>query len=395
MPIRADTRTAPHRGLQASVVLATWVEASLTNAHHGRPAFLHLQRIAPVFTTLWPDDLSRAADAAPRWLSHGYLAPGNVTLLTGQWKCGKTTLLAALLSRLGTVGTLAGLPLAVGKAVVVTEESAQHWHRRGEQFRFGRHLCWLCRPFRSKPRPAEWLALIDHLGCLHADHGLDLVVIDPLASFLPGRSENDASLMLESLLPLQRLTARGVAVLVAHHPSKKAAPAGQRARGSGAMSGHADILIEVDWHAAPTEADRRRRLVAFSRHAETPRQLVIELSADGTDYRSLGTVAELEFEERWRQLRPILEGATSKLTRRALLARWPRDERHPDPVTLWRWLDRAVAQGLLLRDGTGRKSDPFRFWLPEKDEAFSNDFNAVLERMMRENMERYRGARSG
>jgi hypothetical protein len=128
--------------------------------------------------------------------------------------------------------------------------------------------------------------------------------------------------------------------------------------------------------------------VAFSRHAETPRQLVIELSADGTDYRSLGTVAELEFEERWRQLRAILEGATSKLTRRALLARWPRDERHPDPVTLWRWLDHAVAQGLLLRDGAGRKSDPFRFWLPEKDEAFSNDITAWIERIARENMER-------
>jgi hypothetical protein len=124
----------------------------------------------------------------------------------------------------------------------------------------------------------------------------------------------------------------------------------------------------MDWHAAPTEADRRRRLQAFSRHAETPRQLVMELTADGTDYMSLGTVAELEFEERWRQLRVILEAAPRKLTRRALLARWPRDERPPDPVTVWRWLDRAVARGLLRREGTGRKNDPFRFWLPDQEE---------------------------
>jgi hypothetical protein len=354
-----------------------------------------MQRMPPIFTTLWHDDLSRAADAALPWLWRGYLAPGNVTLLTGQWKCGKTTLLAALLSRLGTGGTLAGLPLAAGKAVVVTEESPQHWQRRGQQFPFGPHLCWLCRPFRAKPHPDEWLALIDHLGNLRRDHGLDLAVIDPLASFLPGHSENDASLMLACLLPLQRLTVQGMAVLVAHHPGKKAAPAGKQARGSGALSGHADILIEMDWHAAPTEADRRRRLQGFSRHAETPRQLVIELSADGTDYVSLGTAAELEFAERWRQLRAILEAATTKLTRRALLARWPQGERRPDPATLWRWLDHAVAQGLLLRDGAGRKTEPFRFWLPEKDEAFSNDFDAVLERLMRENMERYRGQGTG
>ena len=27
------------------------------------------------------------------WLLHGYLARGNITLLTSQWKAGKTTLL--------------------------------------------------------------------------------------------------------------------------------------------------------------------------------------------------------------------------------------------------------------------------------------------------------------
>jgi hypothetical protein len=46
-------------------------------------------------------------------------------------------------------------------------------------------------------------------------------------------------------------------------------------------------------------------------------------------------------------------------------------------------------------DGTGRKNDPFRFWLPEKDDAFSNDFTALLERLMRENMERQRGLGQG
>ena len=57
------------------------------------------------------------------WLWHGYLATGNVTLLTGPWKCGKTTLLAALLSRLGTGGALVGLPVAAARAVVVTKKA--------------------------------------------------------------------------------------------------------------------------------------------------------------------------------------------------------------------------------------------------------------------------------
>jgi hypothetical protein len=62
---------------------------------------------------------------------------------------------------------------------------------------------------------------------------------------------------------------------------------------------------------------------------------------------------------------------------------------------LWHWLDRAVATGLLLRDGTGRKSDPFRFWLQEKNEALNNDFKAQFERMVRENYERYKAQGSG
>ena len=41
------------------------------------------------------------------WLWEGYLAPGNITLLTSQWKSGKTTLMSILLSRLREAGRLA------------------------------------------------------------------------------------------------------------------------------------------------------------------------------------------------------------------------------------------------------------------------------------------------
>src|SRR5207249_5540967 len=38
-------------------------------------------------------------DRQPRWLWHGLLGPGKLTLLTSLWKSGKTTLLAHLLAR--------------------------------------------------------------------------------------------------------------------------------------------------------------------------------------------------------------------------------------------------------------------------------------------------------
>jgi len=74
-------------------------------------------------TLLWGSAALQAG--TPRdmpWLWHGYLAPGALTLLTSQWKSGKTTLVSILLAKLRTGGELAGLALAPGRAVIVSEE---------------------------------------------------------------------------------------------------------------------------------------------------------------------------------------------------------------------------------------------------------------------------------
>ena len=109
------------------------------------------------------NELQAACQPQTPWLWQGYLAPGNVTLLTSQWKSGKTTLVGVLLSRLKTGGLFAGRSLRPGKAVVVSEESPQHWYQRSLKLTFGDHLGWFCRPFRDKPRPDEWLALLEQL----------------------------------------------------------------------------------------------------------------------------------------------------------------------------------------------------------------------------------------
>jgi hypothetical protein len=124
--------------------------------------------------------------------------------------------------------------------------------------------------------------------------------------------------------------------------------------------------------------DRRRCFVAFSRSERTPRQLVIELNADATDYRSLGDFAQDEFAVSWERLRLVLEDADDKLIRRDILNQWPADFPRPADSTLWQWLCRATALGLIAQQGTGRKNDPFRYWLPAKQAEWSNDPLHVL-----------------
>ena len=158
---------------------------------------------------LWGGDSLNTSSDGTHWLWHGYLARGALTLLTSQWKSGKTTLVSLLLARMQTGGDLAGAPLSAGKAVVLSEEGSHHWQLRHQRLHFGDHVGWFCRPFRGKPRPQDWLAFLDHVVDLHSARVLSLIVIDPLAAFLPGKSENDASSVLEALAPLQRLTAPG------------------------------------------------------------------------------------------------------------------------------------------------------------------------------------------
>jgi hypothetical protein len=322
---------------------------------------------------LWGQTHLSAAAGTPRpWLWQGYLAPGAVTLLTGQWKAGKTTLASVLLARLKTGGDLAGQGLNAGRAVVVSEESPEHWHRRSRHLDFGDHVGWYCQPFPGRPRPDEWQAFVEGITELRTRRDFDLVVIDPLSAFFPSRAENNAGCMLDALAPLRRLTSRSLSVLVLHHPGKGEKPVGQLARGSGALSAYADVLLEMRLYPRASEDDRRRWLQALSRFEETPRQKVIELNADGTDYVSRGTFHEEEFAAHWQVLRPILAAAGWKYTCLEVRRRWPGEER-PDKKTLGRWLEQAVALGLLCKDGRGHKGHSFRYWLQEREETWRQD----------------------
>src|SRR5262245_60821532 len=109
------------------------------------------------------NEILNQSHGAVDWLWHGYLAAGNVTLLTSQWKCGKTTLLSILLARLMAGGLLAGLAVRTGRAVIVSEEGPDLWAARGRRLNLDGHA-WMCRPFRGRPTSADWLGLIDYLA---------------------------------------------------------------------------------------------------------------------------------------------------------------------------------------------------------------------------------------
>jgi hypothetical protein len=318
----------------------------------------------------WDPELLSLPDNPADWLWPGFVARGNVTLLTSWWKAGKTTLLTLLLARRKTGGELAGLPVVPGKSIVLSEEPRAFWTERARRHDFGGNLCLVPQPFNHVPTAAEWHDLLRHLGQLHQDTGADLLVVDTLAPFL--RGENHGVSVLDALLPLGELTRRDMAVLLMHHPRKHGQRPGQSARGHGALLGKIDISIEMHY-AGDNPDSRARRLFSQSRHAATPRHFLMELTANGDDYVRLPDADDAGFQQHWDVLRMVLEDATQELTRRDILDEWPADFAKPNTGTLWRWLTHAVTSGLVQMSGTGRKADPFRYWLPGAPERWRRE----------------------
>jgi hypothetical protein len=351
---------------------------------------------APRFTVpgFWGDAASARVEEID-WLFDGYLAAGRVTLLTSLWKSGKTTLLSILLGRMREGGMLADRPVKPCKAMVISEESEPTWQPRLGRLNLG-HVYFVCQPYLAKPSPDEWRGLLDHAATMHREHGIRLVVVDTLTTFLPGGNEASAGAVMNALLPLVQLTRLGLAVLLLHHPRKAASEAGYAARGSGAFAGFADIVLEMSTCPRALDDDRRRRILALSRSPRTPRQLVIELNAEATDYRSCGDFLADDFSSNWDVLRAILENADDRLTRKEIMDAWPQDVARPDDVTLWRWLKRAVDVGLVALDGPGTRVAPHRYWLPAKAKEWSADPMRQLHDMIEQHTaEQMRMIRAG
>ncbi len=321
----------------------------------------------------------RGPSAGTQWLWHGYLARRNITLLTSVWKSGKTTLLAGLLHHLAKDGTFLGRACTASNVLVVTEEADEHWIERQRRIPLGTNVQLLSRPFRSNPTPDHWQQLATYAQAHAASGQLDLLVVDPLSTFLPGRSEADAGTLLNFLHPLRNVALAGAAVLVLHHPRKGHSAEGHAARGSGVLTGYADTLLELHRFGSMNSDNNRRRLTGVSRWPETPPQLIYEWDVGTPVFRVLDDPELLRFRDNWEAVNAILAKRTGAATHRELLDDWPADLVAPSAPQLYRWLNQAMDLGWVVRTGQGTKGSPYGFALPKKRDPFWDKFKKLPE----------------
>lgn len=292
------------------------------------------------------------------WVWEGYLASGFVTLLTGLWKAGKTTLEAHLIQAMGEGGELA-CSVSRGGVLVVAEEGQALWARRRDDLGIGDHAEFDVQPFLGRPSTELWGSYVSHVARLVRSRRYQAVIFDTLASVSPISDENDAARMMAVLTPLRAITEAGAAVLLVHHPRKGDAGEGQASRGSGALPAFVDIVIELRRFDAKNRDDTRRTLTAYSRFDDTPRELVIELTQEG--YRACGTKSDASRQDRLKVLEAILVHRSPGLTVAEIHGVWPEGPRCPSLRTIGKDLKAGACRGLWQVTGSGHKGDPLRY----------------------------------
>lgn len=298
------------------------------------------------FSPIQASELLAEVPEPTEFILDEYLARGSLALLAGKPKEGKTTLVYQLCVRLCQGQPFLGRTTKKGGVLILAVEE----HRRDVKLRL------------QNLGAEELDGLYVHVGALSPtaaffaelltfirDHTIHLVIIDTLAAFWSVENENDASEMTKAVKPLLQLARQSEAcVLLIHHARKSEGSHGDEIRGSGALFGLVDVALIMKRHSV----ENQRLLQAQSRYPETPSELVLELQESGYvalgDPTSVGKAAKKQqltqaLSDEWAQAESITKSAG--LTRRVG----------------YRLLDLLVVEGVALREGQGRKSDPYRF----------------------------------
>jgi hypothetical protein len=305
-----------------------------------------------------------APAAPPEWIWEGYIARGQKTLLTALWKSGKSTLIGWLLHDLAHGGGLTASSPTL-KILVVSEEHEFHWRRRRESLNLPANVNLVCLPFNGKASLAKWCSFIQRLTTYVARDGYGLVVLDTLASIWPVVNENDASEVMAAVLPLNGITQAGAALLLVHHPAKADGGEGRASRGSGALPGAVDIIVEMRRYARESPSDTRRVLNTFSRCPETPPEAVLELRPSG--YQVLGSKAATSQGDRLAILEQLLR-THGPSTQAELQSRWP-NQPGPGPETVRKDLEAGLESSRWHRRKEEKRGCPYVYWIDDRDSS--------------------------
>jgi len=300
------------------------------------------------FTTL-SELFARSPDEAPDALVEGLLNLGSLAALVAKPKAGKSTLARALALAAATGQDFMGRPTRQGAVWYLAledkpDEVARHLRLMGAtseepiRFVFG-------------PTPENAVAQLHDLAAIEKPA---LIVIDTLQRLARVRDLNDyaaVTLAFDPILQLARLS--GACVLVLHHAKKgEGGWAGDNVLGSTAILGSVDTLISL------RRTEHGRFLSTIQRYGEDLAEQVLELDTAGRP-DLVGSRADHDLGRAETSVRSFLVGCAEPATETEIREGAKGTRRQ----IVGNALRALVAAGEVVRTGSGRKGDPFRYAL--------------------------------
>jgi hypothetical protein len=327
----------------------------------------------------WMSELSHRPEN-DKWLLHGFVSRGGVTLFNALWKAGKSTLLAHMLQAFdGRRDTFLGREIVPSRVLYISEEHQDIWAERRDELNIGDHVGMITRehlPFRGRSSPAQWVQLIADTVKAVEQYRFDVVVLDTISKMWPVREENDAGQVEDALMPLWGITNTGAALVLVHHNRKSGGKDFTGARGSGGLPAFAETIVEFSPNSDDRK-DRKRLLNSGGRYRETPTKWLIELTPAG--YVGHGDPDEMTPD--MKATLGVGDQANAGEWKGAVLDMLPEDSGEalgiPDiqdrltargrgrgarDVELRNWLDARVDDGELQRLGRGSRGSPYRWF---------------------------------
>jgi hypothetical protein len=235
----------------------------------------------------WAGELVAEAPDEPLWVFEGYVAAGAKTLLAGLPKGGKTTLIAALIEAVASSAqSFLGRRVGGGAVVLASEEGDSTLGPKlrglpdGRVRVLNRDAAW--------PKP-PWVDMIGDAVREAKTIGAILLVIDSMAFWaaLEPEREKDSGAAQAIMDALDEATRAGLAVLLVHHQRKAPGEYGTGVRGSTALAGAVDVVIEYE-RLGEGVPRSQRRLVVLSRWPATPDVLVLDYHVGDGIWRVVG-----------------------------------------------------------------------------------------------------------
>ena len=301
------------------------------------------------------------------WVAKPWLATEAITELDGKAKsAGKTTFALAMCQAILRGEAFLGEVASKTSIVYLTEESRPSFRAALDRAGIGPadnfHILQWKELFgfnKTEDSESPWTIAICEAVNLAKRHGAKVLIVDTFAQFakLTGDKENSAGDVLEAMEPLQVARDEGLAVLLIRHERKEGGSVGVSGRGSSALSGAVDIILQLQ-KPEGNHPTRFRQIRAVGRFDDLPGELSIQLTEAGS-YEIAGSTSAIALEGAMAKLQSLLPGSCDGALTTAELETQTGIPR----TTLQQAIDALEGSGFIKRSGAGRKGSPFRFHL--------------------------------